>query len=96
MNIEKIQEPISVLAACSGGSLEPLRLRWGGRTYKVQAVNARWVDRQGDIYSLCYSLQCDGQTPMVVTSMAAAMSPIIMGLLACTCFSWQNAVGSRE
>jgi hypothetical protein len=65
MNIEKIQEPIPVLAACSGGAMEPLRFRWGGRTYKVQAVNARWVDRQGDVYSLCYSLQCDAQTYLV-------------------------------
>jgi hypothetical protein len=62
MNIEKIQEPISVLASFAGGGLSPLRFQWHGRTYKVEAVNGKWIDRQGDLYSLNYSVQCDGQT----------------------------------
>ena len=62
MNIEKIDEPIVVLASFKGGTAEPLRFRWAGRLYKVDAINGRWTDRQGDIYSLHFSIQSGGQT----------------------------------
>jgi len=62
MEPERIDEPIRVLADCAGGELHPLRFRWLQRTYKVDAVNARWIDRKGEIYSLHYSVQADGQT----------------------------------
>ena len=62
MNIEKIAEPIRVLADCAGGTIRPLRFRWSGRDYKVEAVNAQWTDRAGDVYSLHYSIQAGGQT----------------------------------
>ena len=62
MNIEKIQEPIRVLVDCGGGAMSPLRFCWSGRTYKVDTVNARWIDRQGEVYSLHYSVQAEGQT----------------------------------
>jgi len=62
MNIEKIGEPIRVLADCEGGRMRPLRFRWAGRSYKVQAVNARWIDRRGEVYGLHYSVQAGGQT----------------------------------
>ncbi len=78
MNIEKIQEPIRVLVDCGGGGMprmRPLRFRWSGRTYKVDTVNACWIDRQGEgrpaavsrgedseVYSLHYSVQAGGQT----------------------------------
>ena len=81
MNIEKIQEPIRVLVVCGGGGMprmSPLRFYWSGRTYKVDTVNACWIDRQGEgcpaavfcrqrggdpaVYSLHYSVQAGGQT----------------------------------
>lgn len=62
MNIEEIDEPIRVIAAFSGGTADPLRFRWGGRTYKVDAVNGRWVDRGGEGYSLHYSVQVGEET----------------------------------
>jgi hypothetical protein len=65
MNIEKIQEPLVVLVSFSGGAARPLRFRWNGRTYPVEAVNAHWVDRHGDLYELYYSLQSGGQTYLV-------------------------------
>jgi len=80
MNIEKIHEPLAVLASFSGGAAQPVRFRWQGRTYKVEAVNARWIDRgpqaqctglggpddrQGEVYELYYSLQSGGQTYIV-------------------------------
>jgi len=62
MRIERIGEPVGVLADFSGGTAEPLRFRWNGRTYEVDRVNARWIDRQGDIYSLHYSVQVGQET----------------------------------
>lgn len=62
MNIEKIDQPVAVLASFTGGQAQPLRFRWGRATYKVDAVNGRWIDRQGDVYCLHYSVQSGGQT----------------------------------
>jgi hypothetical protein len=62
MKIETIDEPIRVLVDCAGGSMTPLRFRWSGRTYRVEAVNARWVDRSGVGYRLCFSVQCSDET----------------------------------
>jgi hypothetical protein len=62
MRIETIGEPIRVLAAFSGGSIQPLRFRWGGRAYRIDAINGQWVDRQGDNYSLHYSVQVGEET----------------------------------
>lgn len=62
MNIQDIQEPISVLAAFSGGTAQPKRFRWGQREYSVDTINGKWIDRSGDGYRLCYSIQAGGQT----------------------------------
>ena len=62
MNIEKIGEPICVLAEFSGGQARPVEFQWGGRTYPVSAVNARWVDRGGEACALCYSVQVGQET----------------------------------
>jgi len=62
MRVERIQEPIRVLAEFTGGSARPVRFQWAGRTRRVQAVNAQWVDRQGAGYALHFSVQADGQT----------------------------------
>ena len=48
MNIERIAEPIRVLAVFSAGAIEPLRFRWGRRTYKIDRINGRWTDRGGN------------------------------------------------
>ena len=62
MLIEKIGEPIRVVAAFSGGGVEPLRFRWQGRTYQIETVNGRWFDRQTNGYSLHYSVQTGQET----------------------------------
>ena len=62
MRIEQIGDPIGVLASFSGGAAEPLRFRWQGRTYKIQRVNARWLDRQCDGYRLHYTVQVGDET----------------------------------
>ena len=62
MNIEEISEPIGVIASFSGGSAEPVRFRWAGRTYRIDAVNGRWTDRGGQTYALHYSVQVGEET----------------------------------
>ena len=62
MLIEKIGEPIRVVAAFSGGGVEPVRFRWQGRTYQIETINGRWFDRQTDGYSLHYSVQVGQET----------------------------------
>ncbi len=62
MRIEDIGEAIGVVASFSGGRATPLEFRWGGRRYPVEAVNARWIDRAGDAYSLHYSVQSGSET----------------------------------
>jgi len=62
MNIESIDEPIRVLAVFAGGQCDPLRFHWGERTYRVERVNGRWIDRQGDTYCLHYSAQVGSET----------------------------------
>lgn len=62
MNIEKIDEPIGVLASFTGGACQPLRFRWGVREYRVDAVNGRWIDRGGEGYRLHFSVQVGSET----------------------------------
>ena len=62
MNVMEIGEPVRVLAVCGGGAIEPLRFQWNGRTYRIEAVNGRWIDRQGESYSLHYSVQAGEET----------------------------------
>lgn len=62
MRIETIVEPIRVLASFAGGSVQPVRFRWGARAYKIDAVNGRWTDRQGENYWLHYSVQVGEET----------------------------------
>ena len=62
MNIESIDEPIRVLAVFSGGRCHPLRFHWGSRAYKIDRVNANWIDRGGASYALHYSVQVGDET----------------------------------
>ncbi len=62
MNIETIAAPVRVLAAFAGGTCEPMRFVWKARTYKIDLINGRWIDRHGDGYCLHYSVQCGGNT----------------------------------
>ena len=49
MQIETLDEVISVRADFSGGELTPRVFRRGGETHRVTEVNARWVDRTSDM-----------------------------------------------
>lgn len=72
MNIEKINEPIRVLASFAGGACQPLRFRWGNREYRVDAVNGQWTDRSGgNGYCLHYSVQVGNETYYIHFASAA-------------------------
>lgn len=62
MNIERIDEPIRVVASFSKGEVRPLRFRWGGRDYPVSRINARWTDRDADAPRLHFSAQVGEET----------------------------------
>jgi len=62
MKIEDIQDPIRMMATFAGGGVEPLRFEWRRRTHKIDRINARWIDRQGESYSLHYSVQSGDET----------------------------------
>ncbi len=62
MLVEKIKEPIRVLAGFSGGGAKPIRFRWRGRTYQIGRINGQWVDRKAEGYSLHYSVQVGQET----------------------------------
>ena len=62
MNVERIEEPIRVLAVFSGGEVSPVQFRWKNREYDVFAVNARWLDRQPDACLRHYSVQAGDET----------------------------------
>ena len=62
MDIVEIDEPIRVLAAFSGGGIEPLRFRWQGRGYEIEAVNGQWIDRSGPSYAMHFSVQVGDET----------------------------------
>jgi len=57
-----IQEPIRVLAAFGGGRVEPLRFKWQHRTYRVDRINAHWLQRDTDSPTWHFSVQVDDQT----------------------------------
>jgi len=66
MNIEDINEPITVRADFGGGKVTPRMFKRvgaaAGHTYKVTTVNGRWVDREGDHPTYHFSVQADGDT----------------------------------
>jgi hypothetical protein len=62
MNIVQIGEPIRVLAAFSGGTVEPLQFHWARRAHEIDAVNGRWIDRSGGQLRLHFSVQVGPET----------------------------------
>jgi hypothetical protein len=46
MNIERIHQPVGVVAEFTAGRCDPVRFLWQRRTHEVARINGRWVDRQ--------------------------------------------------
>jgi hypothetical protein len=47
MNVEKVNEPIEVLAAFRQNRMEPLVFKWGGKDYRVLKTNLVHVLNEG-------------------------------------------------
>ena len=62
MLVEKIREPIRVLADFAGGRAKPISFCWRNRRYQIVKMNAQWLDRQADSFSLHYSVQVGQET----------------------------------
>ena len=45
--VEEIQESIDVLTVFRHERLEPVKFKWGGRTYSVSRITFRWVTKDG-------------------------------------------------
>ena len=60
--IEDIDEAVPVRADFKGGEVSPLVFRRSGRDYKVEAVNSRWIDREGTHPRLYFSVEAQGDT----------------------------------
>jgi hypothetical protein len=62
MTIEEIDESVAVRADFSGGEVNPRAFSRCGRVYRVDRVNARWLDRAGSASRHCFSLQVGDET----------------------------------
>lgn len=62
MQVEELNEIVSVRADFSGGEIIPRMFKRNGKTYRVSAVNARWCDREGGHQSYCFSVQAGADT----------------------------------
>jgi hypothetical protein len=62
MQIEEMDEVVSVRADFAGGEVTPRAFRRSGRSYRVTAVNARWLDREGAHPVHHFSVQAEGDT----------------------------------
>ena len=65
MQVEELDEVVSVRADFSGGEITPRAFKRNGKTYRVGAVNARWCDREGAHPVNHFSVQADGDTYFV-------------------------------
>jgi hypothetical protein len=59
---ETLSQAVSVRADFRGGEITPRLFRRGARTYTVDAVNARWIDREGARPVHRFSVQAEGDT----------------------------------
>lgn len=62
MQVEDIDEAVSVRADFTRGEITPRAFSRAGRTYMVGAVNGRWLDREGGMPRHYFSVQVGGET----------------------------------
>lgn len=62
MLVEDLNEPVSVRADFSGGHIRPQAFRRGGRTHKISAVNAHWINRESTHPEHNFSVQAGDET----------------------------------
>ena len=62
MRIETIGEPVKVRADFSSGEITPLAFKRKGRVFRIEQVNARWVDRALEDVVHYFSVNSGGNT----------------------------------
>ena len=62
MQIEDLDEVVSVRADFSGGEITPRVFRRGSRTYRVSEVNGHWCDHEGRHPTHHFSVQTETGT----------------------------------
>jgi hypothetical protein len=62
MRIEVLEEVIKVRADFGSGEITPLAFKRKGRIYRVDKVNTRWADREGQNVIYYFSVDCGGNT----------------------------------
>jgi len=59
---EPLDEVIKVRADFTGGEITPIAFKRKGRTCRVDKVNTRWADREGQNVIYYFSVDCGGDT----------------------------------
>ncbi len=62
MNVERIDEPIEVLAAFRGNGMEPMVFKWNKKKYPIKKINLMHVLKDGREWIHYYSVSGDGAT----------------------------------
>ncbi len=62
MNVVEIDEVVQVLALFRHGEMRPLRFLWQKRGFRVEKVNGSWREREGDNFTLHFSVQVGSET----------------------------------
>lgn len=57
--VEKVDEPVDVMAAFLGGRLVPRLFKWHGRRYAIKEVTSMWTDLEGQFRRYFYAVTTD-------------------------------------
>ena len=60
--VEDLDEQITVRADFSSGSIKPQAFKRAGRLYRVDTINAHWIERQGTYPFHCFSVEVGDET----------------------------------
>jgi len=59
MRVEKLNESVQIRADFKGGTISPILMRRGDRKHRVESVNGRWVDREGESTRYFFAITTD-------------------------------------
>ena len=59
MAYETIDTTIEVIAHFTGKAINPLRFLWSNRAYKIKKIRSRWVERQGQVKLVHFTVEVD-------------------------------------
>lgn len=57
--IERIDEPVDIIATFKGGKLAPRAFLWHGRRYNVKEITSMWTDLEGQFRRYFYAVTTD-------------------------------------